>query len=414
MRIVELRVRGFRSLREVHLNNLSSYVVMYGPNGAGKSNILAAIALFAALWKEQYVEVGQKGRLKRLTKLVAAEDFFRPAGEGAVPVSEIRIGIRMDFQPDILRLNENSAWDEPFGGMTVVLTRERGQIRCQWLNLDVGDGFDLPLFALVPAVRSFEHQDNTFRSDDPASVAELVAGGRLCAAAIKAQLSPSSRVAAATERLHRLLGDPPLRRPPYRPINENGKIALQEYGPSVPGGAMDVAQMGFGIVQIYQMAMGLAWSGARVVGVEEPEAHLHERTTARQVRAVLRGAVVHGLVDQLFVATHSDLFDLDAAGFYDVAWDPECGSIIRHCADLIEIDNRHIYAPGPAIHALKQILQDLPPETPIARGPDGSLIDTRSMLQMLIDDDDRAFTFLQDVNDAAVNAVRRSFRVSKG
>lgn len=44
MRLVELEIKGYRSIRHVHLQDLGSAVVLYGENGAGKSNVLAAIA----------------------------------------------------------------------------------------------------------------------------------------------------------------------------------------------------------------------------------------------------------------------------------------------------------------------------------------------------------------------------------
>src|SRR5271154_1060458 len=49
MRIESFWAKGFRSLRDVRLENLGAFNVFYGPNGSGKSNILAAIEAWLRL-----------------------------------------------------------------------------------------------------------------------------------------------------------------------------------------------------------------------------------------------------------------------------------------------------------------------------------------------------------------------------
>ena len=49
MRIESFWAKGFRSLRDVRLENLGPFNVFYGPNGSGKSNILAAIEAWLEL-----------------------------------------------------------------------------------------------------------------------------------------------------------------------------------------------------------------------------------------------------------------------------------------------------------------------------------------------------------------------------
>lgn len=60
-----------------------------------------------------------------------------------------------------------------------------------------------------------------------------------------------------------------------------------------------------------------------------------------------------------FVATHSDLFDLNLDGWYDVSLN-DGQTQVEWCTDWAEMDRRHIYEPGPALHALTDLLRYLP------------------------------------------------------
>lgn len=46
MRIRKLRIRNFRSLRDVELDSLGDISVFIGKNSTGKSNLVEALALF--------------------------------------------------------------------------------------------------------------------------------------------------------------------------------------------------------------------------------------------------------------------------------------------------------------------------------------------------------------------------------
>lgn len=48
MRIREVEIKNFRSLRNIKLENLGDLIILIGPNGSGKSNILEALELFFA------------------------------------------------------------------------------------------------------------------------------------------------------------------------------------------------------------------------------------------------------------------------------------------------------------------------------------------------------------------------------
>lgn len=163
---------------------------------------------------------------------------------------------------------------------------------------------------------------------------------------------------------------------------------------------------GLGIAQIYSIVAQILLPGMRAVGIEEPEAHLHAPTSGLHLRELLERMVDEQFIDQLFIATHSNLFDLDETGYYDVSFDPERGTVVERKNDLIEIDQRHLYEPGPAKHALLGFLQYMEPDAVVFRTDDGAPVNVKEMLDMLQRDDPLALAFLRDVTGAAVRAVR--------
>src|SRR5262249_44820727 len=148
-------------------------------------------------------------------------------------------------------------------------------------------------------------------------------------------------------------------------------------------------------VQLYAIIAPILLAGGRLVAIEEPEAHLHAPSTGRELRALLEGMVREGRVGQIFIATHSNLFDLDPTGYWDVSLDSETGETRVARKDLVEIDAQHLYEPGPAKHALTQLLRYAPEEEVVFRRPDNTPVTAREMLRLLQEDDDVAVEFLR-------------------
>jgi len=53
MRIASFWAKGYRSLRDVRVDELGAFNVFYGPNGSGKSNVLAGIPPDAQIVESQ-------------------------------------------------------------------------------------------------------------------------------------------------------------------------------------------------------------------------------------------------------------------------------------------------------------------------------------------------------------------------
>lgn len=447
MRIVELEIEGFRSIRRLHLTGLGPFVVLYGENGAGKSTLLEAIRLFwtlvEALGMGGMVSTpGGESPVIGPDNPLLAQDMHRGDGsatvvlralvdlgagvpdlEGRAPTSmDVRFGVRRGARAgtqafvDRLELSFGDhgsiRWE---GGQkptwTVFPTLSRGDLSA-WLR----GAFDpwLATFArrawlAIPALRGGLAPSGVggFGGTPSARASRLALEGRFAEAAFVATTSPDLDLADRLRVLEEVLGRPPMSRPPFRAVQlEDGRYGLQEiqtYGGRRLGVPLDLA--GLGVQQLYAILGAIVLSKAPIVAVEEPEAHLHAPTLGRALRAVLRDLVDRQVIDQLFVATHSSLFDLDSTGYWDVRLDPEQGTVVERRTDLVDID-RHLYEPGPARHALLDALSRTGLDQEVYARPDGSPVTAKEMIRLLTEDDALAVDYLRDVTAAAVRVVR--------
>jgi hypothetical protein len=415
MRIERLHVENFRSIRSLDLTDIPDIAVFYGPNGSGKSNVLAAIDAFWRLL-ESGAHTQFHEQISLVTEGFTAEDLHRggPGGsivfEGTVafgeradgPISQkaervsVRFGVTVTprgVQGRVLRL-ETSQARTPNLSPDIEETEQKDWYRALLRALSAG-------WMLVPELRGVPVKDSA--ETDAIAVALT---GNFEKAAFLAHTSPDVRQSVQLEKLQAVLARPPLNRPPFRTVRyPDGRYAIQEIhqdGTASYGVSLDRA--GLGIRQIYTILGSIVLSGAPIVGIEEPEAHLHALTSGKDLRDILRG-LVPDTVNQLFVATHSELFDLDPTGYYDVRLDPERGTVVERRTDLADIDRRHTYMPGAARHALIDALNRGEPDRFVFERPDGTGIRASEMRDMLVRDDRDALAFLETVTDAAVRLV---------
>lgn len=451
MRISSLKVEGFRSLRSLHLDKLGTMNIFYGRNGAGKSNILLAIDRAFQVLSELFRTPGWDGPVRALSR----KDLHH--GEGRIG---LEIQINGSGEP-LLRFEEG--WSLPTMRFALEVWETGGALlrgRLQGLSFPISSGAcvnvdwdvwnsqrrpwseelaaaglsegapDLLTFRsrltrliqerlrrdawlLVPATRQISLDQGATAVPDQAShrlqVQALLTQGRFAEAMVTASSSPDLSVREGFRRLIALMQEPPLSRPRLEPVHDRveGHYDLQEVSKGRDGGlhAVSVGDQGLGVQQLYVVLGCLLLGGTAVAGLEEPEAHLHAPSAGRELRLLLRRVVELGFVRQLFVATHSNLFDLNLDGWYDVALE-DGQTQVTWRADWAEMDRRHLYEPGPARHALMDLLRYLPEDTPVFRRPDGRPVSGPEMVRMLIDDDPVAFAFLDDVNAAAVRAVQ--------
>jgi hypothetical protein len=435
MKIRKFWARGYRSLRDVTLDDLGAHVVFYGPNGSGKSNLLAAmetllkclvgfnhdttswvLSLPAAASAQAVDAAGRKvGDALFGARVASSRDFARELPVRSFSLGGVLTGNSSDFDVagrPFERLTIALDVDEVIAGEPRVLLRE--------LSIDGLRGDDLAAslpsghnslrvlvarvsesLALVPADRSPRREAGKLPEDRGNRVPQLLRRGRLKQALFAASTSVEPRVRRRLRAFRELMEGPPLRRPSFDAVldPDSGEYDIRE-----PLGTSDVSLdlVGLGIAQAYAMMAGVLLSDSDMVAIEEPEAHLHAPSLGLQVRQLLVRAVAEGHIHQLFLATHSNLFDLDPTGYWDVSLVDGATMVVRKPLD--EIDRLHLFEPGPAKHQIQEMLRLYGDEV-VFRTGDGHTLTATEMLASLQNDDAVAKAFLDALHAAALQVT---------
>jgi len=445
--IEHCHIRGFRSVVDATLDNLGPFVVLYGQNGAGKSNILAAIrAGFDVLAEICRIGGDTRPEPVALASSLFASDFtvggdaacvigFKLRGDeqrpllvlDRVPVLDLSIEVTADLSPSGAVLAHISRFASGDGECEVdlraLLRREDSAIPSWWPLAAVADQRAkhdrliavqrqlLIFLAQVSRPRPFRAVSDLRAFGAPNTAARgtgdvvgMLASGDLKGAFAAAHQHEHPEVRDRFARLRDVLAQPPLSLPRFDPVRRaSGEVDVQARMPG--GGAISIDLAGLGTQQVFYIVASIALEPACCVTLEEPEAHLHAPTSGRALRQLLVKLQAEGMVDQLFVATHSNLFDLDPNGYWHVA--RESGATtVEPRSDLASIDRDHLWEPGPAKHALADALRYLDAGDTVAHRPDGSPVAASEMMQLLQADDDIAVEFCRDVVGAAVRLVR--------
>lgn len=439
MKLTKFWARGYRSLRDVTLEALGDYNIFYGPNGAGKSNILDAIqSLFCVMplavdatsgTPEERLTSREAGR--RAAQWICSDDFtvrqprrqivlgaviedretsFGGASYQGQPVSQItfEVGVQGQRGGELalllreLRINDHSLRDAPMQRVSFIPDEAHEALRL-----------------LTPA--SFTHLGVTRslavngarEGAGPARTVGTIPDGEVIRELFRAKNAPQrelrDRYELVLDYMVRVL-----QRGRFDVFMDpaTGRLELREVlpEPNPLGLDLPVDRAGHGVVQAFAILVTILLSGAPIVAIEEPEAHLHAPTLGRRLRALLPQLRADGHVQQFFIATHSNLFDLDPGGYFDVSLDPDAHETRVQRKPLVAIDESHLYEPGPAKHALAQLLRYAPPEEVVFRRPDQSPITAAEMLVLLQEDAAVAVEFLRSLHGAALRIVRLDAR----
>jgi hypothetical protein len=428
MRIVSFWARGYRSLRNVRIDDLGAFNVFYGGNGTGKSNILAAMRLFFYILQRGAGGCGQEfgdkehacgewgravaNRVQRVDYcerdeskvVVLGARFLRTSADSPLlwPVERPDLTIEVTFDGGSVRLSRLESGDSDL--------RDAGPLGWPELRKLVVEALARRAYHLIGTERHLvpENSKLTNRSGPYDPVVDLSAG--LKNALFNAGNAPSVALRRRVSAFRSLLTGPPLNRPPFAVVRDpmTNAVEINERlpDPNPEGLELPIDFAGLGISQIYLILSEAMLSDARAVGIEEPEAHLHAPTSGRHLRQLLKRLVEENHVDQLFIATHSNLFDLDSTGYFNVSLSPVDGCTVVERAELTRIDREHLYEPGPAKHALQRMLEYMPPAEVVFRHGNGSPITAADMLQLLEEGDDVAVAFLEDLHGAALRMVK--------
>ncbi len=449
MKITKFSAQGYRSLRDVTLDNLGDFVVFYGPNGSGKSNVLRGIQALlraAEIWAE-YERPGRQRFAEALLKagILDADTPHLGLGQPTSTVLDLEVSglddnpgsmpviVTGHSTPTQVRLRLEVIWNDRkpfdlqlevwFDGEAMVKPRGNGNDDPMHLRMAVAR-IARALFWAIDAARRLR-DDETIRegdktdAEDPAEAA--LREGKPQTAAFYAKNVSDASLRTRFESLRGLVANT-LDLPPLDVAWDprSGRLDLRQplrHAPELFDVSMRNA--GLGVEQVVAIAASLVFARARVVAIEEPEAHLHAPTTGRALRKVL-SALVHppasndgqssrpvprpALIDQLFIATHSNLFDLDPTGYWDVSLVDGATRIVRR--PLHELYADHLYEPGPALNLLRESLFLFGDGLAFRSQKDGRAITAKEMIQMLDNDDDLALEFLRGMHAAALANLR--------
>ena len=425
MEMKKFYVKGFRSLRDVTLDGLGKFNIFYGPNGSGKSNILDALQTFFGLMPlaadtayggdHERTSFREAGRMA--AQWIRDDDFFAREDTqiivmGAViedPSSQFN-GARHRSQPVAQIEVEINFWRPQPGEF---------RLRCKHLRInrqEPGLPFSSPeirdlLRGLVP--QAFTHLGvtrtlsvNSFRdvSASGPRIAGTIPDGEVVRELFAAKNSSDRGLRRRFDELREFMAKT-LRRGEFNVfmgLDERLELRERLPEPNPLGLDIPVDQAGHGIVQMYAIVATILLAQGQLVAIEEPEAHLHAPTLGRELRGILQAMVEESRVHQFFIATHSNLFDLDLTGYWDVSL--VNGETVVQRKPLYEVDRLHLFEPGPAKHQLQELLRLYGDEV-VFRAGDGARLTASEMLAALQNDEPVALAFLDNLHAAAMQVT---------
>jgi hypothetical protein len=442
MRIESFWAKGFRSLRDVRLDKLGAFNVFYGPNGAGKSNLLAAIqALLEICQRDLHLhppgQVCNEGLTAVLgsgviqprdlyarddsrtivlgAHFVNGEDGSRLLASGPLKLPDLTIEFTLDWilptRPKLMRTRLESDGQD----LRTSLSPENGPhlqallaaLPARAYTLIHADRFPRAEHGgFVEDAHSFEpfKPPHVELSDD---IASYLRSGQLKRALLAAQIGPSSVTRRRLDELRKLLGGPPLNRPPFVSVQDKASVELRERlaEPNPEGLEIPIDLAGLGIAQIYMILAQAMLSGARTVGIEEPEAHLHAPTSGVALHELLKRLVDEKYVDQLFIATHHHQFAL-AEEYLEVSLDAEGSTQVKPRPRDEAV--KHFYEPSPYWDTLRKLVgEGMSPDTILLLDREGQPIRAKEVLASIEGDRRIADQFVEAATKAFVLSLAK-------
>lgn len=426
-------VKGYRSLHDVRLEKLAQFNVFYGRNGSGKTNVLDALhVLFGVMPLAVDTAYGPEDeRLSfreagtRASSWIQEDDFY-----AREPTDAIEMGALIE---DALHFGgarfNGKAVNRVEVGIRFSRVRE-GEFSLRFTRLFInGDGPGLPFmdpeirallrnivpqtFTHLGVVRTLSSRGRDDGGTTKAYTVGTIPDSELIRELFSAKNAKSSDLRRRFGELQQFMSQT-LGRGQFDvfmdPVTQELELREMLLEPNPLRRDIPVDHSGHGIVQLYAIVATIILRGGSIVALEEPEAHLHAPTLGRELRALLKTMVEQGQIGQLFIATHSNLFDLDPNRYWDVSISASSGKTEINEKPLHDIDGQHLYEPGPAKHAIMQLLRYTPEDEVLFRRPDGSPITAKEMLVLLQEDDEMAVHFLQNLHSAALRMVRLGTR----
>lgn len=346
MYVRQLRVKNFRSLKDVSIGDLSPLVILYGENDSGKSNILSFLE---HVFKQKYIEEVTSTPGRELVKQTPsgfwrgqidnfADNFYRNDGtpiefsivvcfEHAeiVSIPRLPMGFLDTLSKNHAKLHlqidgriEASVGDKA----TMSLAQVKLGNKVFYQNVESEDSRYLPRYALTPAEKRdvFEgimgRLDNAFLRISPE---RFLASEKELARSETADLMPGSfknwLFQASLDRNKEAT---------FRQITDQFNAAPFSYGrisiarvrdeeieayvevSDKTGFKLPVGRKGSGVQQILMILAYMAQSSSSLVGVEELEINLSPKSQSSIFNSLLKLVNSQASpISQVFITTHS-------------------------------------------------------------------------------------------------------------
>ena len=434
--IRRLAVQGYRSLRDVVLEDLPDVVVLHGPNGAGKSNLLrAAQLLLEAVVVGHGFAFGSRGVISLPLPNVSTALGLRPDDFHFGSLPQIRVELSLDIGRRVFDPSLGIEFDE--GPVRLDL---HGVFQL-FENTAIQFWFERANIGVIPPEGSADKLADRFVADGladlrhegkPSNVEGLrgqqlrFALGRILqssdayrhpggdrdpqGALFDALLSEDPRQREAARRLGRRLAETKL----FGAVS--GDVALipvdsRTYGEKQirfrhpTHGEIPLRNLGSGEQQLVIMLAQNVITPFPISQIEEPEAHLHTSLMEPLARLLVQSVNPDNGspdVDQLWIATHHHHFAI-APEFFDVSLDEKGATrVARKKRDLAV---PHFYEPSPYWDTLRTLLESgMSPDTVVSLDEAGNPICAREVLASMAGD--------RRIANAFVNAATRAFVLS--
>ncbi|WP_438034717.1 AAA family ATPase [Sorangium sp. So ce204] len=336
-RLVIENFRTFRGPTEIDLSSggaVDAMPVLHGANGAGKSNALAAIDLFfraASFWLSSVVSpdamVSQDGALK--LQWGFSNSYFglsmshrswppgvRDPQRIAVHFDDARLGaLRITLTPSgndvLLRLaravpGSANSWRALRGPLKNAAQRDEISPLKNAIEAPLGPG-SKPFFLLDARRRDFRAIGEGGARDEGGSTLSAATAERLLALATSLDPEETERWRVFVELIHRFktLSDREISvlRAPVAG-GEVTDLRFEVRGKQI----LRLSELSSGEQQVVALVAAVLTSRAGLVAIEEPEMSLHP-DNQELVRDILREQVQRGIVDQIFLESHVQVFD---------------------------------------------------------------------------------------------------------
>jgi hypothetical protein len=344
MFIEKVRIQGFKSIRDLTLDGLGKVNVFHGLNDVGKSNILQAIRLAHQVLTGE-TAILPSNRQLNVKYLEFAENYgahlFRLGGNKKI-IIEVEISFqgselqasRFIIDEPLLKLIIHLAFSDKGDKVEIKLNQYR--LIGEQGSLDALDSStrrdwqdDLERlqksylrhqgFRLIEATRRFHTEQQPIGGPIPDSDLVDIIDHNLKLGLYYAYLSPDVQQKRNLEQIRQLLAETPFNLGQLDIALER-KTGTLDVGFVRDDGRLPIESLGSGTQQLLLVLGQVFLNANRIVAIEEPEMNLsppHQQMLFVALKALLNDS--NGLLDQLFISSHSPAFEFEET-FFDVTF----------------------------------------------------------------------------------------------